>query len=156
MTDVTDHTLRRGILGGVGLLALFAAGILILGYGIWKWDTGHTDEAVKQAEDQLVRDIDAQLPAGTPRVEIEKFVIAQHGLVAPFYYNYGGPTPATDGATAVLLTRTTPAGNMLHSCWVPLIFWLDGSDTLMRYSHETRCKSPLVSGIRDPGTPLQR
>jgi hypothetical protein len=104
MTDVPDHTLRRGILGGMGLVAPFAVGVLILGYGIWKWDSG---QAVKQTEDQLVRDIDAQLPMGTPHAEIAKFVIA-HGLAAPFYYNYGGSTPAMEGATAVLVTQTTP------------------------------------------------
>jgi len=154
MTDVPNGTVRTGIMGGVGLLALFAAGMLIVSYGVWKWDTARTDEAVKQTEDQLVRDIDSQLPVGTPHDEIEKFAAA-HDLKT-FYLNYRGPNPQLEGATAVLATQTTPAGNMIHSCWVPLIFRLDGSDDLMGYSHEARCKSTLVSGSGDMGTPLQR
>jgi hypothetical protein len=154
MTDVSDDTLRTGILGGVGLLAVFVLGMLVVSYGVWKWDSGRTDEAVKQTEDELVRAIDSQLPVGTPHDEIEKFAAA-HGLKT-FYLNFRGPSPLAEGATALLAAQTTPAGNMIHSCWVPLIFRLDGSDALMGYSHETRCKSGLISGTRDKGTPLQR
>jgi hypothetical protein len=154
MTDIADNTLRTGLLGGVGFLALFAAGFFVISYGAWKWDTGRTDQAVKQTEDELVRDIDSQLPVGTPHDEIEKFAAA-HGLKT-FYLNYRGPNPAVEGATAVLATQTAPAGNMVHSCWVPLIFRLDGADALMGYSHEARCKSGLISGNQDMGTPLKR
>lgn len=154
MTDVPNGTVRTGIMGGVGLLALCAAGMLIVSYGVWKWDTARTDEEVKQTEDQLVRDIDSQLPVGTSHDDIEKFAAA-HGLQT-YYLNYRGPSPLAQGATAVLATQTTPAGNMVHSCWVPVIFRFDGSDALMGYSHEARCKSALISGNQDMGTPLQR
>lgn len=133
------------------IAALFAATL----FAAWKWDTTKTNEAVLQTDETLVRDITAQLPAGTPRADIEKF-LAAHGTVTPGYFNYGGPMANLEGATAILFTRTTPVGNEVHSCSVVLYFRLDGSDGLMGYTHEPQCTSFLLKGNQDQGTPLLR
>jgi hypothetical protein len=155
MSHAQDHTVRAGIAQGVSYLALIAVGLGALLFGAWKWDTARTNEAVQLYEDALVRDIGAQLPPGTPRADIERFLAAR-GMPQPGYFNYRGPSPVVNGATAVLFTSTPPAGNMIHSCWVILYFRLDGSDALMGYSHEARCSSYLFDGNRDQGTPLLR
>jgi hypothetical protein len=155
MTHAQDSTLRAGVVQSVSYLALIAVGLGALLFGAWKWDTTRTNEAVQQAEDELVRDIGAQLPPGTPRAGIEKFLTV-HGILDPGYFNYGGPNPIVEGATAVVYTRTPPVGNMVHSCWVVLYFRLNGSDALMGYSHEARCSYYLIDGNRDQGTPLLR
>lgn len=155
MTYAKDDSLRAGVVQGVGYFALIAVGFLALLLGVWKWDTTRTNEAVQQSESALVLDIHAQLPPGAPRADIEKF-LAAHGMPDPGYFNYHGPSPVVDGATAVVYTRTPPVGNMIHSCWVVLYFRLDGSDALMGYSHEARCSSYLMNGNHDQGTPLLR
>ncbi len=104
---------------------------------------------------ELVRDIAAQLPPGTPHADIEKFLIAK-GMPQPGYFNFNGPNPRGNGETALLWTRTASVGNPIHSCWIPLLFRLDGSDALMGYTHEVRCSSYLIDGNRDQGTPLLR
>jgi hypothetical protein len=155
MSYAQNDTLRTGVLQGVSYFALIAVGLGALLFGAWRWDTTRTNETVQQSEDELVRDIAAQLPPGTPRADIEKF-LAAHGMPQPGYFHYGGPMPIVDGATAILYTRTPPAGNMIHSCWVQFYFRLDGSDALMEYTHEARCTSYLIDGNRDQGTPLLR
>jgi len=110
---------------------------------------------VQQSDDELARDIVAQLPLGTPRADIAKFLSA-HDMPEPGYFNYGGPNPIVEGATAILYTRTPPVGNMVHSCWVQFYFRLDRSDALMGYTHEARCTSYLIDGNKDQGTPLLR
>lgn len=155
MNYTQDNTLRTGIVQGVSYFALIAVGFLALLFGAWKWDTARTNEAVQQCDDELVRDIAAQLPLGTPRADVEKFLNAR-GMPQPGYFNYGGPMPIVDGATAIVFTRTPPVGNMVHSCWVQIYFHLDGSDALMGYTHEARCTSYLIDGNKDQGTPLLR
>jgi hypothetical protein len=155
MTYAQDDTLRGGIVQGVSYFALIAVGFGALLFGAWKWDTARTNETVQQSEDELVRDIGAQLPPGTPRADIGKFLTA-HGMPEPGYFSYGGPNPIVEGATAIVYTRTTPVGNMVHSCWVQFYFRLDRSDALMGYSHEARCSSYLIDGNRDRGAPLLR
>jgi hypothetical protein len=155
MTYTKDDTLRGGILQGVSYFALMAVGLVALLIGAWKWDTARTNAAVQESEDALVRDINSQLPPGTPRAEIEKFLSAR-GMPQPGYYNYHGPSPVVEGATAILFTRTPSEGNAIHSCWILLYFRLDGSDALMGYSHEARCSSYLLNGNMDQGTPLLR
>jgi hypothetical protein len=155
MSYASDNTVRAGMVQGVGYLALIAVGLGALLFGVWKWDTARTNETVQQSDDALVRDIAAQLPLGTPRADIEKFLSAR-GMPEPGYFNYRGPNPMVEGATAIVFTRTPPVGNMIHSCFVVLYFRLDGSDALMGYSHEARCTSYLIDGNRDQGTPLLR
>lgn len=155
MNYAQDNTLRTGIVQGIGYFALIAVGLGALLFGAWKWDTARTNETVQQSDDALVRDIAAQLPLGTPRADIERF-LAAHGMPEPGYFNYHGPMAIVDGATAIVFTRTPPVGNMVHSCFVVLYFRLDGSDALMGYSHEARCSSYLIDGNRDQGTPLLR
>jgi hypothetical protein len=155
MSYAENDTLRTGVLQGVSYFALIAVGFAALVFGAWKWDTTRTNETVEQSEDALVRDIGAQLPPGTPRADIDKFLGA-HGMPEPGYFNFHGPNPIVQGATAIVYTRTPPAGNMIHSCWVQLYFRLDGSDALTGYSHEARCSSYLIDGNRDQGTPLLR
>jgi hypothetical protein len=155
MSYTQDYMLRAGILQGLSYFALIAVGCGALLIGAWKWDTARTNETVLQSDDLLVRDIAAQLPPGTPHADIEKFLTA-HGMPQPGYFNYGGPNPIVNGATAILFTRTPPQGNMVHSCFVVLYFRLDRSDALMGYTHEARCTSYLIDGNRDQGTPLLR
>ena len=155
MSHAEDDTLRTGIVRGVSYLALFAAAFVALLFAAWKWDTARTNETVQQTDDALVRDINAQLPPGTPRAEIEKFLGAR-GMPQPGYFNYHGPMAIVDGASAIVFTRTPPVGNAIHSSWVVLYFRLDGSDALMGYTHEARCSSYLVNGNMDQGTPLIR
>jgi hypothetical protein len=155
MTYAQDNTLRAGIAQGVSYLALIAVGLAALLFGAWKWDTGRTNQTVEQSDDALVRDIATQLPAGTPRADIQKFLM-ERGMPQPGYFNFGGPSPIVEGATAILYTRTPPVGNMVHSCWVQFYFRLDGSDTLTGYTHEARCTSYLMDGNKDQGTPLLR
>jgi len=150
-----DNTLRAGVAQGVGYLALIAIGLGALLFGAWKWDTAKTNEMALQSEDALVGDIAAQLPLGTRRADIEKFLIA-HGMPQPGYFNFNGPNPRGNGETAILWTRTASVGNPIHSCWIPLEFRLDASDALMGYTHEVRCSSYLIDGNRDQGTPLPR
>jgi hypothetical protein len=150
-----DDTLRAGMVKGVGYFALLAVGFVALLFAAWKWDTARTNEAALQSEDALVRDIDTQLPPGTPRADIEKFLTTR-GMPEPGYFNFHGPNPRGNGETAVVWTRTAAVGNSIHGCWIPLIFRLDGSDALMGYSHEVRCSSYLFDGNRDQGTPLLR
>jgi hypothetical protein len=155
MSYTQDNTLRAGMAQGVSYLVLIGVGLVALLFGAWKWDTARTNETVQQYEDTLVRDIGAQLPPGTPRADLQAFLAAR-GMSQPGYFNYGGPTPIIDGATAILFTKTPPEGNMMHSCIVVLYFRLDGSDALMGYTHEARCTSYLIDGNRDQGTPLLR
>jgi len=155
MTYAQDNALRGGIAQGVSYFALIAVGLVALLFGAWKWDTARTNQTVLQSDDLLVRDIAAQLPPGTPRADLVKFLAAR-GMPEPIYFNYGGPNPVVQGATAVLFTRTPLVGNMVHGCWVVLYFRLDGSDLLMGYSHEARCSSYLIDGNHDQGTPLLR
>jgi len=155
MSYASDNTVRGGMVQGVSYLALIAVGLGALLFGVWKWDTARTNETVMQSDDALVRDIATQLPLGTPRVGIEKFLSAR-GMPEPGYFNYHGPNPMVEGATAIVFTRTPPVGNMIHSCFVVLYFRLDGSDALMGYSHEARCTSYLIDGNTDQGTPLLR
>jgi hypothetical protein len=155
MSYAKDDALRGGIAQSVSYFALIAVGFVALLFGAWKWDTTRTNETVQQSEDALIRDIGEQLPPGTPRADIEKFLVA-HGMPDPQYFNYHGPNPVVDGAMAIVYTRTPPAGNMVHSCWVLLYFRLDGSDALMGYSHEARCSSYLIDGNHDAGTPMLR
>ena len=155
MSYASDNTVRAGMVQGVSYLALIAVALGALLFGVWKWDTARTNETVLQSDDALVRDISGQLPLGTPRADIEKFLSAR-GMPEPGYFNYRGPNPMVDGATAIVFIRTPPVGNMIHSCFVVLYFRLDGSDALMGYSHEARCSSYLIDGNRDQGTPLLR
>ena len=155
MSYTQDNTLRAGIAQGVSYLVLIAVGLGALLFGAWRWDTARTNETVQQYEDTLVRDIAAQLPPGTPRADLLTFLAAR-GMPQPGYFNYGGPNPIVNGATAILFTRTPPEGNMVHSCFVVLYFQLDRSDALMGYTHEARCTSYLIDGNRDQGTPLLR
>ena len=155
MTYAQDDTLRGGIAQGVSYLALIAVALVALLFGTWNWDTERTNQTVQQSDDALVRDIATQLPRGTPRAEIQKFLMAQ-GMPEPGYFNFGGPNPIIQGATAILYTRTPPVGNMVHSCWVQFYFRLDGSDALLEYTHEARCTSYLIDGNKDQGTPLLR
>jgi hypothetical protein len=150
-----NDTLRTGVLQGVSYFALIAVGLGALLIGALKWDTARTNEAVEQSEDALVSDVGTQLPMGTPRADVEKFLAAR-GMPQPGYFNYGGPMAIVDGAMAILFTRTPPVGNMVHSCFVELYFRLDGSGGLMGYTHEARCTSYLIDGNRDQGTPLLR
>jgi hypothetical protein len=150
-----DNTLRAGIAQGISYFVLIAMGCGALLIGAWKWDTARTNETMLQTEDAPVRDIAAQLPLGTPRADIEKFLIA-HGMPEPGYFNYRGPNPMVEGATAIVYTRTQPVGNMVHSCWVQFYFRLDGSGALIGYTHEARCSSYLIDGNRDQGTQLLR
>ena len=155
MSYAENDTLRTGVLQGVSYFALIAVGFGALLFGAWKWDTARTNEAVQESEDELVRDIAAQLPPGTPHADIEKFLIAK-GMPQPGYFNFNGPNPRGNGETALLWTRTASVGNPIHSCWIPLVFRLDGSDALMGYTHQVRCSSYLIDGNRDQGTPLLR
>jgi hypothetical protein len=155
MSYAQNDTLRTGVLQGVSYFALIAVGLGALLIGAWKWDTARTNETVEQSEDALVSDIGTQLPQGTPRAEIEKFLAAR-GMPQPGYFNYGGPMAIVDGATAIVFKRTPSVGNMVHSCFVVLYFRLDGSDALIGYTHEARCTSYLIDGNRDQGTPLLR
>jgi len=150
-----DNTVRSGVAQGVSYLALIVVGLGALLFGAWKWDTARTNDAMRQYDDTLVRDIGARLPLGTPRADIEKF-LAERGMPQPGYYNFGGPMAIVNGATATVFTRTPPMGNMVHSCFVVLDFRLDGSDALMGYTQEARCTSYLIDGNRDQGTPLLR
>jgi hypothetical protein len=155
MTYAQDDTLGGGIAQGVSYLALIVVSLVALLFGAWKWDTGRTNQTVEQSDDALVRVIATQLPPGTPRADIQKFLTAQ-GTPEPVYFNFGGPNPIFAGATAILYTRTPPVGNMVHSCWVQFYFRLDGSDALLGYTHEARCTSYLIDGNKDRGTPLLR
>src|SRR5271165_4424682 len=76
MTYTQDNTLREGIVEGVSYFALIVVGLGALLFFAWKWDSARTNETVQKSADALVRDIDAQLPPGTPRSDIEKFLIA--------------------------------------------------------------------------------
>jgi hypothetical protein len=139
---------------GIGMLALIVVGIAVLGLGAWKYDTSHTDTEVVAAETAVKSDMETQLPKGSSRAELEKFLDA-HELTDHAFADMHGPMALLQGGSQQEWVASKQYGNMMHECRLYWNFFLDGSGALIGYSDYALCKSDLTTGTTDPGEPMR-
>ena len=125
---------------------LWIVGVVALGIVAfeltWFWATYSTTKAVHARLDPLAGEIEKQIPAGTPRIEVEKRLGSLGIDTAGAYLPAGGARdPNYPGAYGAIETYTAPIGSRIYSCRARLTFTFDASDNLIRFSHRPQCEA---------------
>ena len=120
------------------IIAMFSF-IAVATFVIWRYDTDRTEAAVKERETNLLHDVDAQLPTGTPQTDVQQFLSVRH--MDNFHVAVGESNPMYGGASSVTYATTDLMGGALRGCSTMLTFRFTTAGTLMNYSYITACKS---------------
>jgi hypothetical protein len=113
--------------------------IAVATFVIWRYDTDRTEAAVKERETNLLHDVDAQLPTGTPQTVVQQFLSTRH--MDNFHVAVGESNAMYGGASSATYATTDLMGSALRGCSTMLTFRFTTADTLMNYSYVMGCKS---------------
>lgn len=124
--------------GNFKILAMFSF-IALATFLIWRYDTDRTNAAMKERETTLLHDVDTELPTGTPRADVTRFITTRR--LDNFHIDVGESNPMYGGASSITFAKTDLMGNALQGCSTMLTFRFTTADTLMNHSYTTTCKS---------------
>lgn len=121
--------------------------VMAIGYAsaVWTWhhQSAKTSAMVHQTDDGLAREIEQEIPLGSDRSVVLRF-LRSHDIANGAYYKLGmGEGEPNGGASAVLDTVTQSMGSSVFHCRIHLTFRFDQSDKFLGFSHAPQCGAPF-------------
>ena len=117
-----------------------AVGILWLA---WTRFSAKNASIMHNAEQSLKREIAQELPAGSDKSQVQKFLKA-HGMVSTVYEPLPNEQKTVyEGASMLVDANTREIEGPLFNCRIRLIFMLDNSGKMTGYRDKFICRNPL-------------
>jgi len=135
------------------ILGIFA-GIAVLAFVVWKYDSSQTEKEVVAAEAAMKSDIENNLTKGASVEQVDN-LLAAHGITGQTKLPFHMQVEGMDTGSAAEVATQGPFGGSMHRCTINWAFFYDDSDRFLNYKDDVWCKNEITAGSRDPGEPMR-